>query len=213
MKVLIADDHPVIRFGIKQILSEEIKLNRIGEASCAKEALSNINKQNWDLLILDLNLPDMNGLEVLRQVKTVKPELPVLVLTVLDEDQIAVRVLKAGASGFITKNTMPKELVTAVKRIHSGKRYVSPSLAEKLIFDLYSDDDKPPHLKLSNREYQVLCLISNGKSIKQIAEELYLSEQTIRTYRVRILEKMNMHSDAELIHYAIRNHLITMSTL
>ncbi len=213
MKVLIADDHPVIRFGIKQILSEEIKLIRIGEASCAKEALSNINKQNWDLLILDLNLPDMNGLEVLRQVKTVKPELPVLVLTVLDEDQIAVRVLKAGASGFITKNTMPKELVTAVKRIHSGKRYVSPSLAEKLIFDLYSDDDKPPHLKLSNREYQVLCLISNGKSIKQIAEELYLSEQTIRTYRVRILEKMNMHSDAELIHYAIRNHLITMSTL
>jgi DNA-binding NarL/FixJ family response regulator len=212
MKVLIADDHPVIRMGIKQILSEDIKLIRFGEARCAKEAFSIINKQKWDILILDINLPDMNGLEVLRQVKVVQPELPVLVLTILDEDQIALRVLKAGASGFITKNTMPEELVTAVKKVHSGEKYVSPSLAEKLIFDLYTDHDQPPHLKLSNREYQVLCLIATGKSIKCIAEELSLSEHTIRTYRVRILEKMNINNDAELIHYAIRNHLINVSS-
>ena len=213
MDVLIADDHPIVRSGIKQILSEEIKLLRFGEAHCAKEAFENISKNKWDILILDINLPDMNGLEVLRQVKIAQPDLPVLVLTVLEEDQIAVRVLKAGAAGFITKNTMPDDLVSAVKKIHSGGRFVSPSLAEKLVFDIYADEEKPAHYKLSNREYQVLCLVAKGKSIKQIAEELYLSEQTIRTYRVRILEKMNMKNDAELIHYAIRNHLITISSI
>lgn len=213
MKVMIADDHPVVRRGIKLILSEELKLNHFEEARCAKEVLAYINNKKLDILILDINLPDMNGLEVLRQVKIVQPELPVLVLTILDEDQIAVRVLKAGASGFITKNTMPDELVAAVKKIHSGGRYVSPSLAEKLVFDIYSEDEKPAHYQLSNREYQVLCLIASGKSVKQISEELYLSEQTIRTYRMRILEKMNMKTDAEIIHYAIRNHLIHIPSI
>lgn len=150
----------------------------------------------------------MNGLEILRQLKKVHPDLPVLVLTVFDEDQIAIRVLKAGASGFVTKETMPNELISAVKKIHSGGKYVSPSLAEKLVFNIYAEDEKPVHHKLSNREYQVICLIAAGKSVKQIAEELYLSIQTIRTYRTRILEKMEMNTDAELIHYAIQHGLI-----
>ena len=213
MKVLIADDHPVIRRGVKQILSEDLKLTQLGEAQNGKEVFANINKMKWDILILDINLPDMNGLEVLRQVKILQPELPVLILTILDDDQVAVRVLKAGASGFITKKTMPEELITAIKKIHAGGRYISPSLAEKLVFDIYVEEEKPLHYKLSDREYQVLVLIALGKSIKQIAEEIYLSKQTIRTYRVRIFEKMTFKNDAELIHYAIRNHLINISTI
>ncbi|MCA9810901.1 MAG: response regulator transcription factor [Thermodesulfobacteriota bacterium] len=208
LKVLIADDHPVVRQGVKQILAEELQLKQFGEARNAREVLENVSKKKWDILILDINLPDMNGLEILRQLKKVHPDLPVLVLTVFDEDQIAIRVLKAGASGFVTKETMPNELISAVKKIHSGGKYVSPSLAEKLVFNIYAEDEKPVHHKLSNREYQVICLIAAGKSVKQIAEELYLSIQTIRTYRTRILEKMEMNTDAELIHYAIQHGLI-----
>lgn len=208
MRVLIADDHPVVRQGVKQILTEELELQQFGEARNAKEVLENVSRKKWDILILDINLPDMNGLEILRQLKKVHPDLPVLVLTVFDEDQIAIRVLKAGASGFVTKETMPNELIAAVKKIHSGGRYVSPSLAEKLVFNIYSEDEKPVHHRLSNREYQVICLIAAGKSVKQIAEELYLSIQTIRTYRTRILEKMEMSTDADLIHYAIQHGLI-----
>ncbi len=208
LKVLIADDHPVVRQGVKQILAEELQLKQFGEARNAREVLENVSKKQWDILILDINLPDMNGLEILRQLKKVHPDLPVLVLTVFDEDQIAIRVLKAGAAGFVTKETMPNELISAVKKIHSGGKYVSPSLAEKLVFNIYAEDEKPVHHKLSNREYQVICLIAAGKSVKQIAEELYLSIQTIRTYRTRILEKMEMNTDAELIHYAIQHGLI-----
>lgn len=208
LKILIADDHPVVRQGVKQILTEELQLKQFGEARNAREVLENVSKKKWDILILDINLPDMNGLEILRQLKKVHPDLPVLVLTVFDEDQIAIRVLKAGASGFVTKETMPNELIAAVKKIHSGGKYVSPSLAEKLVFNIYAEDEKPVHHKLSNREYQVICLIAAGKSVKQIADELYLSIQTIRTYRTRILEKMEMNTDAELIHYAIQHGLI-----
>ncbi len=208
LKVLIADDHPVVRQGVKQILSDGFRLHQFGEAENAKEVFESISRKRWDLLILDVNLPDVNGLEILRQIKKVQPELPVLVFTIIDEDQIAVRVLKAGASGFISKGSLPDELVTAVRKIHTGGRYVSPHLAEKLVFNIYTGDEKPVHHKLSNREYQVICLIAAGKSVKQIAEELYLSVQTVRTYRTRILEKMNMKTDAELIHYAIHNHLI-----
>jgi len=208
LRVLIADDHPVVRQGVKQILAEELELEQFGEARNAKEVLDNVSRKKWDILILDINLPDMNGLEILRQLKKIHPDLPVLVLTVFDEDQIAIRVLKAGAAGFVTKETMPNELIAAVKKIHSGGRYVSPSLAEKLVFNIYAEDEKPVHHRLSNREYQVICLIAAGKSVKQIAEELYLSIQTIRTYRTRILEKMEMKTDAELIHYSIQHGLI-----
>ena len=150
----------------------------------------------------------MNGIEILKQVKIIEPNLPVLILTIMDEGQISMRVLQAGASGFMTKNTMPKELTTAVNKIYSGGRYISSLLAEKLVFDLFIEDEKPLHIKLSNREYQVLCMIGSGKSIKQIAEELYLSEQTVRTYRMRILEKMNVTTNAELIHYTIQHNLV-----
>lgn len=208
LKVLIADDHPVVRQGVKQILTEELQLKQFDEARNAREVLEKVSRNKWDILILDINLPDMSGLEILRQLKKVHPDLPVLVLTVFDEDQIAIRVLKAGASGFVTKETMPNELIAAVKKIHSGGKYVSPSLAEKLVFNIYTEEEKPVHHKLSNREYQVICLIAAGKSVKQIAEELYLSIQTIRTYRTRILEKMELNTDAELIHYAIQHGLI-----
>ena len=208
MKVLIADDHPIIRRGVKQILSEDLNNVVFGEAQSAKDVFQNLDKDKWNLLILDINLPDMNGLEVLRQVKILKPKLPVLILTVMDEDQIAIRVLRSGASGFMTKNTIPEELINAVNKINSGGRYVSESLAEKLVFDALDDDEKLAHHKLSDREFQVLCLIASGKTIKEISKELYLSDQTIRTYRVRLFEKMRMSSDAELIHYSVQNKLV-----
>jgi len=207
LKVLIADDHPVIRRGVKQILSEDLINIQFGEAENAKDTLAKVNSKEWDLLILDINLPDMNGLEVLRQVKIQKSNLSVLILTIMDDEQIAIRVLKAGASGFMSKNTIPEELVAAVKKIQSGARYVSEALAEKLVFNIYDDSEKPPHHKLSDREYQVLCMIGNGRTVRQIAEKLYLSEQTIRTYRMRIFDKMNLQTDADLIHYTVKNDL------
>jgi len=213
MKVLIADDHPVVRKGVKQIISDDLNRVEFAEATCAEEVFVNIDEQKWDILILDINLPDMNGLEVLKRLRQTQPKLPVLILTVLDENQIAVRVLKAGASGFMTKNTMPDELVKAVTSIRNGGRYVSSSLAETLVFNSYAEDDKPPHYKLSNREYQVLCLIAIGKSIREISRSLDLSEQTVRTYRMRILEKMNLHNDAEMVHYAINHELIYLNSV
>ena len=213
MKVLIAEDHPVVRFGVKEILADHLKLCSFGEAQSAKEVFEKVSKKRWDILILDINLPDMNGLDMVKRLKKTHPDLRVLVLTILEEDQIAMRVLKAGACGFITKNTIPAELAAAVKKITEGGHYVSPSLADKIIFDVYMEADKPAHHFLSNREYQVLCFIARGKSVKQIANELYLSVQTIRTYRTRILKKMNMETDAELIHYAIQNHLIQIPSI
>lgn len=213
MKVLVADDHPIVRKGVRQILSEERSIKQIEEASNAKEVFDKVNKKNWDVLILDINLPDMSGLEVLKQLRKTNPELPVLILTVFGEDQIAIRVVKSGAAGFMTKDTIPEELVKAVKKIHRGGKYVSEALAEELVFNLYNDYDKPLHQKLSDREYQVICMIASGKTIKQIAKELYLSVQTVRTYRTRILSKMNMKTDAELISYALQNNLVYHSTV
>jgi DNA-binding NarL/FixJ family response regulator len=212
MKILIVDDHPVVRRGLKQILSEEPDFRSFGEASNAFEAIEKVNEQDWDAVILDLNLPDGNGLHVLSELKNICPKLPVLILSIQSEDQIAISVLKSDASGYLNKDSAPEELVKAVRKVIEGGKYISTSVAEKLAISLRTGFEKP-HEILSDREYQVMCMISSGKNIKEIAKELYLSTRTIRTYRARILEKMKMKSNTAIIHYAIKNRLVNLLLL
>lgn len=208
MKILIVDDHPVVRRGIKQILSEEPDFRNFGEASNALDAIKKVHEQDWDAVILDINLPDRNGLDVLIDLKNIRPKLPVLILSIYSEDQIAIRVLKSDASGYLNKDGAPEELVKAVRKVIEGGKYISNSVAEKLAISLRTGFEKPQHEILSDREYQVMCMISSGKNVKEIAKELYLSTRTIRTYRARVLEKMKMKSNTALIHYAIKNGLV-----
>jgi DNA-binding NarL/FixJ family response regulator len=207
MKILLADDHAVVRHGLKQILTDAFKRATYGEARNAQEALDLVWKQEWDVVVLDITMPGRSGLEVLREIKQCKPRLPVLVLSMHPENQFAVRVLKCGASGYMTKESAPDELVGAVKKVLAGGRYVSNSLAETLAASL-SASQKAPQEKLSDREFQVLRLIASGKMVTNIARELSLSVKTISTYRSRILEKMGMKNNAELMHYAIQHRLV-----
>jgi two-component system, NarL family, invasion response regulator UvrY len=208
IKVLVADDHAVVREGLKQILADTSDIELAGEAATGSEALDKVRNEDWDVVVLDISLPDRNGLDVLKQIKSGRPELPVLVLTMHGEEQYAVRVLRAGAAGYLTKETAPEQLVEAIRKVARGGKYVSPSLAEDLAFHLLSRSQKPLHETLSDREFQVLCMIASGKKAKDIAEELCLSIKTISTHRARILQKMRMKSNAELIHYSIRNRLV-----
>ena len=208
IKILIADDHAVVRRGLKQILAEEPNMAVFGEACNAQEVLKNVREQNWDIVILDITMPDRSGLEVLKELKNIRPKLPVLILSIHPEEQYAVRVLKAGAAGYMTKESAPEELVKAIRKVLRGGKYISPSLAEKLAFDLETDSEKPLHETLSDREYQVMCMIASGKTVKEIAKKLYLSVKTISTHRARILGKMKMKTNAELTHYAIKNRLV-----
>lgn len=208
MKILITDDHAVVRQGLKQILAEEFTRAEFGEAASAQEALERVWKENWDVVVLDITMPGRSGLEVLKEIKKSRPKLPVLMLSMHPEDQFAVRLLKIGASGYMTKESAPNELVGAVKKVVSGGRYVSPSLAEKMASYLAVDVQTPPHERLSDREFLVLRLIASGKTATIIAKELGLSVKTISTYRTRILEKMSMSNNAELTHYAIQNQLV-----
>jgi two-component system, NarL family, invasion response regulator UvrY len=208
MKILLADDHAVVRRGMKDILAQEFKKAIFGEARNAQEALDLVWKENWDVVVLDITMPGRSGLEVLREIKKSKPRLPVLVLSMHPENQFAVRVLKRGASGYMTKESAPDELVGAIKKVLAGGRYVSASLAEKLATYLSSDTPKAPQELLSDREFQVLRLIASGKLVGEIAKELSLSVKTISTYRTRILEKMGMRNNAELMHYAMQHDLL-----
>jgi two-component system, NarL family, invasion response regulator UvrY len=208
MKILLTDDHAVVRHGLKQILADEFKKATFGEARNAQEALNRVWKENWDVVVLDITMPGRSGLEVLREIKKSKPRLPVLVLSMHPEGQFAVRVLKRGASGYMTKESAPAELVGAIKKVLAGGRYVSPSLAEKLATYVSADAPKTPQEKLSDREFQVLRLIASGKIVSEIAKELSLSVKTISTYRSRILEKMEMKNNAELMHYAMQHQLV-----
>ena len=207
IKILIADDHAVVRRGLKQILAEEPDMV-FGEARNAREVLKNVNEKDWDIVILDITLPDRSGLDVLGELKRVHPKLPVLVLSVHPEEQYAIRALKAGAAGYINKRSASEEIVKAVRKVIKGGKYINQSLAEKLATVIEAGFEKPLHEKLSDREYQVMCMIASGKTAKEIAKELHLSVRTIRTHRMRILEKMKMKSNAELIHYAIKNRLV-----
>jgi two-component system invasion response regulator UvrY len=208
IKILIADDHAIVREGLKQILSENPDLVVVAEASTGQEVLEKISKNDLDLVVLDIAMPGRGGLDILKEIKTQRPRLSVLMLSMYPEEQYAVRVLKSGASGYLTKESAPAELVKAIRQISQGKKYISPSLAEKLAVDLEISPDRPPHETLSDREYQVMCMIASGKTLREIADGLSLSIKTISTYRSRILEKMNMKTNAELTHYAIKNRLV-----
>jgi DNA-binding NarL/FixJ family response regulator len=208
IKILIADDHPVVRKGLKDIIQATSDMTVSGEASDGQEVLENVRKIDFDVVVLDIAMPGRSGLDILKELKSGKPELPVLILSIHPEDQYAVRVLKAGASGYLTKDSAPDELITAIRKVSRGKKYISASLAEKLAYDLEIGAEKPLHETLSDREYEVMCMIASGKTVKEIAEQLYLSVKTISTYRARILEKMRMKNNAELTHYAIKHELV-----
>jgi len=208
IRVLIADDHAIVREGLKQILQEASDIVISDEAGDGPEALSKAFNNDYDVVLLDITMPSGSGLDVLKQLKSEKPKLPVLILTIHPEERYAVRVLRAGASGYITKNSPPDELIAAVRKVSGGGIYVSPALAEKLAFELKTNTNKPLHEMLSDREYQVMHMIASGKTVKEIAEELLLSIKTISTYREHVLTKMNMKNNVEITHYAIEHGLI-----
>jgi DNA-binding NarL/FixJ family response regulator len=208
IRVLIADDFPILRRGLKEILMRELDGVTCGEAGNGEQVLDQIQSHDWDLLILDITMPGRGGLDVLRNLKALRPKLPVLVLSMHPENQYGKRVLKAGASGYMNKECAPEELMKAVGKLLGGGRYVSPALAETLALDLSRDDGRPAHETLSDREFEVLRKIASGKTVGQIAEELHLSVPTVSTYRARILEKMSLSTTAELMRYALSNHLV-----
>ena len=207
IRVLIADDHPVVRQGLKQILQDELDIKVTGEARNAQEALDLARKRECDVLLLDIDMPGRSGLDVLRDLKGQQSKLPILVLSVHPEDQFAVRVLRLGAAGYLTKETAPDQLVSAVRKAFQGKKYVNPQVAERLASEI-SLWPGAPHEALSDREFQVLRMIASGKTVSEIAQKISLSVKTISTYRARILEKMGMKTNAELTHYAIKNNLV-----
>jgi len=208
IKVLIADDHPIVRQGLRQILSGISDMEVAGEAANAQETLEQVRVGSWDVLVLDITMPDRSGFDILKELKHEQPHLPVLVLSIHAEEQLAVRVLKAGASGYLTKENAPNELVKAIRKVVSGGKYISRGLAESLAFGLDTDSDQPRHEVLSDREFQVMQLIASGRTLTEIAGELSLSTKTVSTYRTRLLHKMNLETNADIIRYAIENGLI-----
>ena len=208
IKIIIADDHPIVRGGLKQMLAGESDMELIGEAQNAAELLELFSRHSCDVLVLDVSMPDRSGLDVLKEIKRERPHLAALVLTMHPEDQYAMRAFQAGAAGYLTKQSASAELIKAIRRVAAGGKYVTPALAERLAAYLGPDEGKLPHERLSDREQEVLRKIASGKSVSQIADELFLSPNTISTYRARLLEKLNLRNSAELIHYAITNHLI-----
>lgn len=207
-KILIADDHAVVRKGLKQILVETSDIVATDEAKNGQEVIEKVRKSDYDIVLLDISMPGRSGIEILKQLRDEKPEVLVLVLSMHPEEQYAVRALRAGASGYLTKDSATEELIEAIRKISKGGKYITASLAEKLAFDLEIDSKKPLHETLSDREYEVMCKIASGKTIKEIAEELFLSIKTISTYRSRILEKMGMKNNTQLVHYALKNRLL-----
>ena len=208
IKVIIADDHPIVRQGLKQILAESSEVELVAEASNGREALAAIRKSPCDVAILDLSMPDATGLELMKQIKVEKPALPILILSVYPEDQYAVRTLRAGAAGYLTKGSAPDELLSAVRKIAAGGRYITPSLAERLALELQSPvAARLPHESLSDREYEVFELIARGETPQEIAKKLSLSPKTVSTYRARILGKTGMKTNAELMRYAFEQKL------
>ncbi len=208
IKILIADDHPIVRAGFKQVISDMPDMLVADEAGNGQEVLQLIGKKDYDLVLLDISMPGRNGLEILKDLKSEKPKLPVLILSIYPEEQYAIRALRAGASGYMTKASAPNELILAIRKISEGGKYISASLAEKLAYYLDGDATKPPHETLSDREYQVMLMIASGKTVTEIANELCLSVKTISTYRTHIREKMKMKNNAEMTLYAVQNKLV-----
>jgi len=208
IKVLIVDDHTIVREGLRQILEDTSDIVVVSEASSAQEVLNKVKSNNFDIVLLDISLPGRSGLDVLKQLKSIKPDLPVLILSMHPEEQYAIRALRAKAAGYLTKESASDELIKAIRKVAQGRKYITSSLAEKLAFELEDNKGYPSHEILSDREYQVMCMIALGKRIKEIADALSLSVKTISTYRARILKKMNMRNTSQLIHYAIKSGLV-----
>jgi DNA-binding NarL/FixJ family response regulator len=206
--VLIADDHAIVRQGLRQILSETEDMVVAGEAEDGVDAMRLARSQEWSVFLLDVSMPNRNGIDTLKQLKKEFPKLPVLILSMHPEEQYAIRALKAGAAGYLTKQSAPEMLVTAIRQVAQGKKYVSPSVAMQLADAISHDSEKPPHETLSDREYQVLVMIAAGRTLTQIAEDLNLSVKTVSEYRKRLLEKMRLETNAELIHYGMRHGLV-----
>ena len=208
IRILIADDHPVVRRGLKDTLTETFTQVTFGEATTADETISQVGKQNWDVVILDISMPGKSGLDILDDLHRMRPRMPILLLSMHPEGQFARRALKSGAAGYLTKDSVPAELTEAIRRVRAGGRYVSSALAEALAFDLRQGADTPVHELLSNREFQVLRMLASGMTVKQIADEVSLSVKTVSTYRARILLKTGKKTTAELIRYALQTHIV-----
>ena len=208
IKILMVDDHAMVRDGLKRILADAPETRVAGETGSGTEAIKLACSGDWDLVLLDVSLPDTNGLEVLKAIKEHTPELPVLILSMHPEDQYALRMLKAGAAGYLTKDGASAQLVAAIRKVAAGGKYVSPAVAEKLAWEVERRKKPATHEDLSNREFEILRFIASGKTVSQIAEKLHLSVKTVSTYRTRLLEKMNMKSNAELTHYAVKSGLV-----
>ncbi len=211
MKILIADDHALFREGLKQILLENFEGAVLDQASNGYEVLDKTSTDDYDLLLLDIAMPGISGLDVLKQLRVIRPKLRVLVLSMYPEGQYAVRAIRAGASGYLTKRSASDELIEAIKKVSKGGIYVTAAIAEKLMVDFRPDTGKPPHELLSDREFQIFCMIASGKTVSAIAEELNLSVKTVSTHRVHILEKMKMKNNAELTNYGIKYQVINLT--
>jgi DNA-binding NarL/FixJ family response regulator len=209
IRILVVDDHAIVREGLKQILSDVKDMAVLAEAANGQEALESIRRRSFDVILMDISMPGRSGLEILKEIRNEQPKLPVLILSMHPEEQYAVRSLRAGAAGYLNKSSAPDELIGAIRKVSAGRKYVSPSVAEKLALELGTDPGKSPHELLSDREYQVMMMLASGKSVSEIAQELCLSVKTISTYRSRIMDKMNMKKNAELTLYAVQNHLLS----
>ncbi|HZD39936.1 MAG TPA: response regulator transcription factor [Terriglobales bacterium] len=208
MRILIADDHPIFRAGLKEILARERDVKSIGEAEDGQKALALARNQHWDVAVIDIRMPGRDGLEVLNELQREQPNLPILILSAHPEDQLAFRMLKAGAAGYLTKEKAPEVLITAIRKVLQGEKYISQSLAERVALEVVGGRTGLPHEKLSDREYQVMRMIAAGRTLTEIGKELFLSVRTVSTYRARILEKMGMKTNAELIRYALDHKLV-----
>ena len=209
IKVLVVDDHALIRKGLKQILDDTSDMRITGEAETGMQAIKMVRENGYDMVLLDITLPDKHGVEVLKQIKAECPNLPVLILSMHPDDQYAMRAIKAGASGYMNKQSAPSQLVTAIRKVASGKKYISGELAEQLANELTKDSQQEiSHQVLSNREYQTLCLMAAGKSLSEMADIMSLSAKTVSVYRARMLEKMNLKNNAEAVRYALSHNLI-----
>ena len=209
-KILLVDDHPIMRQGIRQTLADGVEIGEIGEAATAQEALDLVRQREWDAVILDIGLPGRGGLGLLKDIKREAPRLPVLILSMHSEDQYAVRAVRAGAAGYLTKEAATDKLLEAIRKIASGGRYISPELADRLASELTVDASRPPHASLSDREFDVLRLIASGLTVGEIASRLSLSVKTVSTYRARVLEKMRLKNNAELMQYALTQRLLDL---
>jgi two-component system invasion response regulator UvrY len=208
MRILIADDHAIVRKGLRQLILEDFPSAEIGEVNDVEELISLVMKEKWDLVISDISMPGRSGLEALQQIKEIDPRLPVLIMSMHPEDQYALRVFKAGASGYLSKDAVHEELISAIQMIRNGRKFITPSIAEKLAGALDTDHEKEPHEFLSNREFDVMKMLASGRSISEIADQLSLSATTVSTYRSRILEKTGMRTNADLTRYALEKKLI-----